>query len=518
MLTGTLVDRLERHLGASSVAHLQPLDLNNDLQLDELARLLLDRFRSQNDSEAFSLLAELTHERLAQIASGIARRLSPTVDPDDLQSTFISRLFTDLRGSERQPVRRFLALAHTSMKNAVYDQLRHQKRAQVGGPRYQDSLSHPVDPADFAEEQEETALLSRFGRDITELTERCIHSLESREKNVLVAREILGMSYERVAAMLSLQPDQVGMIIRRARKQLADRMVAQLDSDLSGDMDDDAVARTRNLVRDCLQSKERVKNVRTLVQRLLDESAEAGRRHLADLIYELSKSSLLAVPGLQSRLLVATQPRQRDVVAGDVRNISARLAGVDEAVDSLAVASLTDRPSPGSSALDDAERCLAVLNQVEGPSGRQQVATALHLIYSARLTEAETLLRELTEAELPSKTRQNVYRNLTLTLLRQDRWKDALQIAEQSADEWPADPVQVMNVCYAAARLGDVSRFEAHVQHLACIERQTPSPRVRSWMSGELSGLAHALKLDSNHLCTLLAPPEEGASAGMPTT
>lgn len=517
MPRGTLVGRLERHLGVTAISHLLPLDLADDLHLDELARMLLDRFRSQNDTEAFALLAELTHERLAQIANGIARRLSPTVDPEDLQSTFISRLFTDLRGSERQPVRRFLALAHTSMKNAVYDQLRHQKRAQLGGPRYQDTLSHPGDPADVAQDQEETALLSRFGEAITELTESCLHKLDPREKNVLVAREILGMSYDRVASMLSLQADQVGMIIRRARKQLADRLVESLDDQRPGDMDDDAVARTRDLVRASLQSKERVKNVRTLVQRLLDESAMAGRRHLADLIYELSKSSLLSVPGLQSRMLVASQPRHRDVVAGDVRNITARLAGVDEAVDSRAVASLTKPPSAGN-ALDDTARCLAVLAQIEGPSGRQQVATALHLIYSSRLDEAEALLRQLAEQDLPAKTRQNVYRNLTMTLLRQERWSDALQIAERSADEWPADPVQVMNVCYAAARTGDVPRFEANVQHLACIERQQPSSRVKSWMDGELPGLAAALKLKTNHLCKLLAPPEEGASAGIPTT
>jgi RNA polymerase sigma factor (sigma-70 family) len=515
--TGSLIDRLERHLGAT-VDHLQPLNLKDDLQLDELARLLLDRFRGQNDTEAFALLVELTHPRLSRIAEGIARRLSPTIDPEDLPSAFLSRLFTDLRGSSRQTVRRFLALAHTSMKNAVYDQLRLQKRAQLGGPRYQGSLNDPVDPADLVEEQEEDALLSSYGEAITKLTEECFHELEAREKNVLVAREILGMSYDRVATMLSLQGDQVGMIIRRARQHLADRLLERLDDERPGNMDDDALGDTRSVIRRCLQSKERLKNVRTLVHRLLDESAAAGRRRLADLIYELSKSFLLSVPGLQSRMLVAAQPRHRDVVADDVRNITARLIGVDNVVEAEAVASVTEQPSAGSNALDDAERCLSVLAEVEGRSGRQQVATALHLIYSSRLGEAETLLQQLIKADLPTQTRQNVFRNLTLAQLRQEHWKEALETAELSADEWPGDPVQVMNVCYAAARTGDVSRFEENVRQLASIEHQSPSPRVESWISGELPGLARDLNLDPNRLCTMLAPPDDDASAGMQTS
>jgi predicted Zn-dependent protease len=179
---------------------------------------------------------------------------------------------------------------------------------------------------------------------------------------------------------------------------------------------------------------------------------------------------------------------------------------------------VTKQPTPGSNALDDAERCLAVLAQVEGHSGRQQVATALHLIYSSRLDEAETLLRGLIDVDLPTQTRQNVFRNLTMTQLRQERWKEALETAELSLDEWPGDPVQVMNICYAAARTGDVALFEENVRHLTSIALRTPSLSVESWISGELPGLARDLKLSPDRLRTMFAPLADDDYAGMQMT
>jgi DNA-directed RNA polymerase specialized sigma24 family protein len=47
----------------------------------------------------------------------------------------MERLFTDVRGRPQEPVRHFLALAYTSMRNDVLDQLRQQKRAAASGAR-----------------------------------------------------------------------------------------------------------------------------------------------------------------------------------------------------------------------------------------------------------------------------------------------------------------------------------------------------------------------------------------------
>ena len=57
----------QHHLSVAKGAEhdTQIVYLDREHRVDELARMLLDRFRSQNDTEAFALLAELTQERLA---------------------------------------------------------------------------------------------------------------------------------------------------------------------------------------------------------------------------------------------------------------------------------------------------------------------------------------------------------------------------------------------------------------------------------------------------------------------
>lgn len=511
MQPGGLVERLRRIPGLEPVVDPRSFDPTNDLHLEQAARLLLDRFRAANDTDAFTLLFELTHERLRQIASQLTRRLSATVDPDDLASTFMARLFAEVSDRDPTPVRRFLALAHASMRNSVFDQMRQQRRARAGSERYLGTLGVPRDPALQAEHHEEDGLLQRCGERLLSLTDECFHQLDARDKNVLVAREILGMSYDRVAGLLELESGQVGMIIRRARQHLADLLVARLPE---LPLADDSLQPATDLVRRYLQCKERSKNVGSLVQRMLEAAADAGRRRLADLVYEMAKSCLLAVPDFEQRMLVRQAPRGRQQVADDVRHMSARLAAVAEQPPVTRVADVARHLTTREAALDDTLTCLHSLEQLEGPSGRSQVALALHHIHTGRLTEAERLLRALAEADIPAVTRQNVFRNLTLTLLRQERWDDALEIAEISGVDWPDDPVRHMNICYATARLGNAEGFESHVRRLVALNVASPQPRVQAWIDRELQPLAQAVGLQGERLNTLVLSAREDAADG----
>lgn|GEM_PF-1309046 len=498
-----LVERLRSIPDLGPLPLLDAFDPSNDLHLDEVARVLLIRFRQVHDAEAFTLLFELTQDRLHQIAAQISRRFSPSADPEELAAAFLARLFSDVRSPDQPPVRRFLALAHTSMRNSVFDLLRQQRRARTGSQQYQDSLQPPHDPALQAEREEQDALLARCGERLVTLTDDCFHRLEPRDKNVLVAREVLGMSYERVASMLGLETKQVGMIIRRARQHLADSLLTRLDE---LQLDGPAQAKTDALVRSCLQSKQGAKSVRTLVQRMLDVAIEAGHRRLSDLVYEMAKSCLVAVPDFEQRMLVHTPPRRREQVAEDVRDMGARLAAVSAPSHEIEpVADVALHATSRQAMLDDALGCLQALERLEGPSGRQQVALALHHIHTDQLTEAEHLLHGLMNADIPSVTRQNVFRNLTLVLLRQERWADALGVAEAAAADWPDDPARIMNVCYATTRLDDAEGFESHVRQLVAIQAREQHPRVSAWINEELPRLGARLGLSGDRLDTMMA-------------
>jgi len=503
--TNSLVARLRRVPGSDGLTHLEAFDPDDDAHVDEAARLLLERFRDAHDTEAFTLLFELTHGRLARIADRLTRRYAPMVEPDDLASTFMARLFADV-GRRGQPVRRFLGLASTAMRNELFDQLRQIKRARDNVQHVHDTLDDVVDPFQEAVTQEEDALLGQVGDALIRLTGDCFHDLDERDKHVLLAREILRLPYDRVAGMLALDQQQVGMIIRRARQHLADSLLERL-GELTDDLPETATQRVHDLVLRCLGSRDRVKNMRTLVKRMLDRSAAEGRRRLADLVYELAKSRLLAVPSVQSRTLVTREPRRHDAVADDVRHLAARLRHMDGELD---VAGL--ERDEGPDALVDALDCLDTLHRIEGESGRQQVAVALCHIHQGRLEEAERVLRALIHRELSPLTRQNVFRNLTLTLLRQERWADALEVTDECADEWPADPVRVMNACYAAARLGLRARFEDNARALRRMHELRPTTQVAGWIHHELPKLADALGLSHHRPAT--SPDAQGEQSG----
>jgi len=217
----------ERAGGAEAAPAVLPavFDLRNELHVDLAAGWLLRRFREADDAEAFTALVELTRPALHLIARQVARQLAMALDPEDLVATFFARLFTDVR--KRQPlVRRFLGLARTAMRNDALNQLRQFKRAQARHAIWgrQSLFEKWADPALQAEQKEQAAVLRRLGLFFLCVVNQCFHELPERDRRVLLAREMDGLSYDEIADALSLPRAQVGMILKRARQHLADRI------------------------------------------------------------------------------------------------------------------------------------------------------------------------------------------------------------------------------------------------------------------------------------------------------
>jgi RNA polymerase sigma factor (sigma-70 family) len=170
------------------------------------------------------MLVQLALPRASQIARRITRQLGLALDPDDLVAAFFARLFVDLR--QDQPlVRHFLGLAHTSMRNDALNQLRQYRRAQarhaIWGERV---LGNVEDPATVIAEREQSAILHRSGTAFLLVVNQCFHELSERDRRVLLAREVDGLAYDEIAVALELPRNQVGMILKRARMRLAERI------------------------------------------------------------------------------------------------------------------------------------------------------------------------------------------------------------------------------------------------------------------------------------------------------
>lgn len=493
--------RLAEHGEENAPVSIRRFDPTNSSHVDEAALYLFERFRSKNDSGAFQLLFEVTQQRLSEMARQLVRRLSTTLDPDDLVANFMARLFCNVGNDSKWKIRHFLAFARVSIRNEILDHLRHQKRVRHHAPEYELSRLSPIDPADAAQSKEQGLLIEDLGEQVLELTSECFDELSQRDQQVLIAREIVGLSYERVASLLSLLPDQIGMIIRRARMHLADRLVFQLNAlaPSKGRGTEEMAVLQEHVLRP-LGGPAKTRSARILLARMLEVAVLQANQTLADLLYEMTKSCLAGQPSFQSQTLINAPPRHVKEVSHDLQCVETRLRSMPRG---LKISGLGQQQPHEDPTLEDARRCLDALHTIEGPSGRQQVAVGLLAIHSGDPCRAEAIFRELKERVLPMATRQNVSRNLAMSLLRQERYADALQIADEGEGEWPDDPVRVMNTAYATARLGDIPRFESTARHLAEIQRKSPSLQLASWIRGPLARLAQDLGFSPDRVETL---------------
>jgi hypothetical protein len=98
---------------------LDAFDCANDAHVDELACLLLERFRNHGDAEAFTLLFQLTGPRLDRIARRLLDRHARALPVSELVESFKRQIF--LHGPESPPrlVGSFLALARSHMERGL---------------------------------------------------------------------------------------------------------------------------------------------------------------------------------------------------------------------------------------------------------------------------------------------------------------------------------------------------------------------------------------------------------------
>ncbi len=234
-------DELRRRVAllahADEVAVADDHDPADDRAVEAVAGDLLQVFRTHDDPAAFTLLFELCQTRLMASARHITRRLGMAIDPEDIVSTFMARLFTDLR-QDQPRVRRFLGLAYTAMRNEALNQLRKLTRAESRHQIYDRWLQRQRlsgDPAIDVSEAEQHMILRRLGAMFLSVVSVCFHQLGERDRRVLLAREVDGLSYDALAEQLALPRPQVGMILKRARERLARGIAATFDQVGRGD-------------------------------------------------------------------------------------------------------------------------------------------------------------------------------------------------------------------------------------------------------------------------------------------
>jgi RNA polymerase sigma-70 factor (ECF subfamily) len=205
-------------------------DLRRDEHVDLLAGQLLQRFRDTDDPQAFDLLVRLTQPRLTALARRAVRELRAGAEAEDLVAGLYARLFTDLR-RDRPPVRNFLGLSHTALRNDALNQLRRQRRAEARGRAWQQLRAGECepDPIAVADEREQAAHMQHLASLALLVVVDRFSRLPERDRLILQAREVDGLSYNQIAVTFGVPRGQVGMLVLRARKRLTARLREGLD-------------------------------------------------------------------------------------------------------------------------------------------------------------------------------------------------------------------------------------------------------------------------------------------------
>lgn len=224
-----VLDEIARLPGEPRIALPDGADLARDAHLDALASQLLQRFREQDDAQAFELLVRLTQPRLTKLARRAVRELRPGVEAEDLVAGLYARLFTDLRRGQ-PPVRNFLGLGFTMLRNEALNQLRRQRRAEARGRAWLELRAGECepDPIVLADDREQAEHAARLTALVAALAAARLAELPERDRRVLEARELDGQSYAELAVTFGLPRGQVGMVVLRARKRFAARLQESL--------------------------------------------------------------------------------------------------------------------------------------------------------------------------------------------------------------------------------------------------------------------------------------------------
>ncbi len=225
-----LIARIAALPGEPRICVPDDADPQRDEHVDLLAAQLLQRFRETDDPQAFDLLVRLTQPRLTALARRAVRELRPGVEAEDLVAGLYARLFTDLR-RDRPPVRNFLGLSHTALRNDALNQLRRQRRAEARGRAWQQLRAGECepDPIAVADDREQAAHLQQLASLVLLVVAGRFARLPERDRLVLQARELDGLSYNEIAVTFGVPRGQVGMIVLRARKRLTARLRESLE-------------------------------------------------------------------------------------------------------------------------------------------------------------------------------------------------------------------------------------------------------------------------------------------------
>ena len=197
--------------------------------------------------------------------------------------------------------------------------------------------------------------------------------------------------------------------------------------------------------------------IQPVVQRILTASAKAGREQLADLLYELAKACLVLNEVGELRTYRGKEPRKLEALQSDFGHLQRRSF--------VTVPRLLEGPQglsrDPSRAVLSAYDCVLVLENVEGPSPRQQLIMAHTSNLIGKHDDAIAICSELLEASINDGLRSYAFMNLMCAQNRIGLFKEASEVGKAAMRECPSDFMIAYNYAVALAYLDRADEFRS---------------------------------------------------------
>jgi RNA polymerase sigma-70 factor (ECF subfamily) len=173
----------------------------------------LVRLAQAEDKEAFEELVRRHQHRVFAVASGILRRRE---DAEDIaQQVFVKAYFSLKRFDQRAA---FSTWLYKITVNECWDLLRKRK---VRPLVYESDLSEEQARQFGAQqEREATGADVRTRLEARQRVERLLEGLETRDRTMLILKEVEGFSVEEIAEIMNLNANTVKVRLFRARRRI----------------------------------------------------------------------------------------------------------------------------------------------------------------------------------------------------------------------------------------------------------------------------------------------------------
>jgi len=191
----------------------RPDDQNKAQRPDD--NLLVEQARA-GSQEAFRLLFERYHTRIYQLAASL---VGSSDDAHDIvQQTFI-RAFSSLDGFKHQSS--FYTWLYRIALNAATDHRRRQSRLLEKETAW-DSLEPRQGLEGFAAPADQVPDEQLYRRELAEAIRKAVDTMSREHREILILREISGLSYAEITEITGLEPGTVMSRLHYARKNLAE--------------------------------------------------------------------------------------------------------------------------------------------------------------------------------------------------------------------------------------------------------------------------------------------------------